>query len=50
MYTDPGAIAIDNVDGNITSSLSAYGIGAVSTAKPTGTVYYTITYTVQVDT
>ena len=47
-YTDPGATAMDNVDGNITSSLSTYGIGAVSTAAPTGTSSpFTITYNVQ---
>ena len=48
VYTDPGATALDNVDGNLTSSLSAFGTGAVSTAKPTGTTYFTVTYTVQV--
>lgn len=48
VYNDPGAVAFDNIDGNITSSLSAYGIGAVSTSKPTGNSYFTITYTVQV--
>lgn len=47
-YTDPGATAVDNTDGNLTSSLATYGIGAVSTTKPTGTTYFTITYTVQV--
>ena len=47
-YTDPGATAIDAVDGNITSSLSTYGIGAVSTAAPTNaSSAYIITYTVQ---
>ena len=36
------------MDGNITSSLSTYGIGAVSTAAPTNASYaYIITYTVQ---
>lgn len=48
VYTDPGARAFDNMDGNITSRLSTYGVGAVSTAKPTGSSYYTTTYTVQV--
>ena len=47
-YSDPGATASDNVDGNLTSSLATYGIGAVSTSTPTGTTYFTITYTVQV--
>ena len=47
-YTDPGATAVDNTDGNLTSSLATYGIGAVSTTKPTGTTYFTVTYTVQV--
>ncbi|KAL9589637.1 MAG: hypothetical protein Q9203_001560 [Teloschistes exilis] len=46
-YNDAGAVAFDNIDGNITSSLSAYGIGAVSTSKPTGNSYFIITYTVQ---
>ena len=48
LYNDSGATAVDNVDGNITSSLSTYGVGAVSTSLPTGTAYFTITYTVQV--
>lgn len=47
-YTDPGATAFDNVDGNLTSSLSTFGVGAVLTSKPTGTKYFTVTYTVQV--
>ena len=48
VYTDPGATAYDNVDGNLTSSLSSFGIGAVFTSLPTGSSYFTITYTVQV--
>lgn len=34
-YLDPGATATDNVDGNITSRLSTYGVGAVKTTLPT---------------
>ena len=48
VYTDPGATAYDNVDGNLTSSLSSFGIGSVFTSQPTGTKYFNITYTVQV--
>ena len=33
-YTDPGATATDNVDGNITSRLSTFGLGAVDTTAP----------------
>lgn len=47
VYTDPGATAIDTVDGNLTSALSTFGIGAVTTTKPTGSTYFTVTYTVQ---
>ena len=36
-YVDPGATATDNVDGNITSQLSTYGVGAVKTTAPTAT-------------
>ena len=35
MYKDPGATAMDNVDGNITSQLSTFGVGAVQTTAPT---------------
>lgn len=48
VYTDPGATAYDTVDGNLTSSLSSYGIGSVFTSSPTGASYFTVTYTVQV--
>lgn len=48
VYIDPGATAYDNVDGNLTSSLSSFGIGSVFTSLPTGTSYFNITYTVQV--
>ena len=34
-YIDPGATANDNVDGNITSQLSTYGVGAIKTIVPT---------------
>ena len=34
-YTDPGATATDNVDGNLTSQLSSFGVGAVVTTRPT---------------
>jgi len=46
-YVDPGATAKDNVDGDITSELTSYGIGAVKTTAPTSssTPYY-ITYDV----
>lgn len=33
-YIDPGATASDNVDGNITSRLSTFGLGAVDTSAP----------------
>lgn len=33
-YVDPGATATDNVDGNITSRLSTFGLGAVDTTAP----------------
>lgn len=36
-YIDPGATAMDNVDGNLTDQLSTYGVGAVRTAAPTPT-------------
>ncbi|KAL0020772.1 hypothetical protein WJX77_012245 [Trebouxia sp. C0004] len=46
-YTDPGATATDNVDGNITSRLTTYGVGAVKTVAPTATASpYVITYNV----
>ena len=48
VYTDPGATAYDNIDGNLTRSLSSFGIGSVSTSTPTGAMYFTITYSVQV--
>jgi hypothetical protein len=34
-YLDPGATAYDTVDGNVTSLLEAYGVGAVVTTAPT---------------
>ena len=46
-YVDPGATATDNVDGNITSRLTSYGIGAVKTTAPTASSSpYLITYDV----
>lgn len=46
-YVDPGATATDNVDGNITSRLSAFGVGAVDTSAPTtASTPYLITYDV----
>ncbi|KAL0020782.1 hypothetical protein WJX79_001465 [Trebouxia sp. C0005] len=46
-YIDPGATATDNVDGNITSRLTTYGVGAVKTAAPTASASpYVITYSV----
>lgn len=48
VYTDPGATAYDTVDGDLTSSLSSYGIGSVFTSSPTGTSHFNVTYTVQV--
>ena len=46
-YVDPGATAMDNVDGNITSKLSTFGIGAVVTSAPTNSSSpYYITYDV----
>jgi len=46
-YADPGATAMDNVDGNITSKLTSYGIGAVKTIAPTSSSSpYYITYDV----
>lgn len=48
VYTDLGATAYDTIDGNLTSSLSSYGIGSVFTSSPTGTSYFAVTYTVQV--
>lgn len=50
VYVDPGATAYDTIDGNLTNSLSSFGIGSVFTSLPTGTSYFTITYTVQVCT
>ena len=35
-YVDSGATADDAVDGNLTASVSQYGVKAVSTAAPTG--------------
>ncbi|DBA80580.1 TPA: hypothetical protein ACH3X1_007841 [Trebouxia sp. C0004] len=44
-YVDPGATARDNVDGNITSKLTSYGIGAVKTTAPTSSSSpYYVTY------
>ena len=34
VYVDPGATATDNVDGNITSELSTFGLGAIDTSAP----------------
>lgn len=34
-YTDPGAVAWDNVDGNLTSKVSVYGVAAAVTSRPT---------------
>ncbi len=46
-YVDPGATATDNVDGNITSQLSTFGVGAVDTSAPTAASGpYLITYDV----
>ena len=46
-YVDPGATATDNVDGNITSRLSTYGVGSVKTTAPTSVSSpYVITYDV----
>ena len=46
-YADPGATATDNVDGDITSRLSTFGVGAVSTTAPTNaSAPYLITYDV----
>lgn len=47
IYTDPGATASDNTDGNITSRLSTFGLGAVDTSAPTNASNpYLITYDV----
>jgi len=47
IYVDPGATAMDNVDGNITSQLSTFGVGAVDTSAPTtASAPYLITYDV----
>lgn len=46
-YVDPGATATDNVDGNLTSQLSTFGVGAVDTSAPTAaSAPYLITYDV----
>ncbi len=46
-YVDPGATATDNIDGNITSRLSTFGVGAVDTSAPTtAKAPYLITYDV----
>lgn len=46
-YVDPGATAKDNVDGDITSELTSYGIGAVKTTAPTASASpFYITYDV----
>ena len=46
-YVDPGATATDNVDGNITSRLCTFGVGAVDTSAPTtASAPYLITYDV----
>lgn len=34
-YIDPGAVAWDNVDGNLTSTMSVFGVAAVTTSSPT---------------
>ena len=45
---DPGATATDSIDGNITSRLTTYGVGAVKTVSPTATASpYVVTYNVQ---
>ena len=33
-YVDPGATATDKVDGNVTSKLSTFGLGAIDTSAP----------------
>lgn len=44
---DPGATATDNTDGNITSRLSTFGLGAVDTTNPNNASNpYLITYDV----
>ena len=46
-YTDPGATATDNADGNITTRLSTFGLGAVDTTAPNNASNpYLITYDV----
>ncbi|KAK3252741.1 hypothetical protein CYMTET_37988 [Cymbomonas tetramitiformis] len=46
-FVDPGVIAEDNVDGNITEKVSAYGVAAVDTSAVTGDdAPYVITYSV----
>ncbi|KAL3156032.1 hypothetical protein ABBQ32_013021 [Trebouxia sp. C0010 RCD-2024] len=46
-YVDPGATATDNTDGNITSRLSTFGLGAVDTTSPNNASNpYLITYDV----
>lgn len=34
-WSDPGATAVDNVDGNVSSQVQSYGAGAVDTSRPT---------------
>lgn len=47
-YSDPGATAADNVDGNVTSQLSSFGVGAVVTTRPTAAASpFVITYNVK---
>jgi hypothetical protein len=47
-WRDAGALAWDNVDGNLTNSISASGLGAVDTSKALGAeVPYVITYSVR---
>ena len=47
-YSDPGATATDNVDGNLTSQLSSFGVGAVVTTRPTAAASpFVITYNVK---
>ncbi len=46
-YVDLGATAMDNIDGNITSRLSTFGIGKVVTTAPNNaSAPYIITYDV----
>lgn len=46
-YVDPGVLAKDTEDGDLTASVSAFGVGAVDLSKPTGPRPYVITYNVK---